>query len=85
MRWGEVIGRTTATVKHASLEAQRLILVQPLDAGSAADGDPMVVIDAVGSRQGDRVLMTSDGRSVRKLLEDDKAPARWAIIGIIND
>jgi ethanolamine utilization protein EutN len=85
MRWGEVIGRTTATVKHASLEAQRLILVQPLDAESDADGDPMVVIDAVGSRQGDRVLMTSDGRSVRKLLEDDKAPARWAIIGIIND
>ncbi|GIT28359.1 MAG: hypothetical protein Ct9H300mP1_04050 [Planctomycetaceae bacterium] len=24
MRWGEVIGRTTATVKHVSLEAQRL-------------------------------------------------------------
>ncbi|GIT28360.1 MAG: hypothetical protein Ct9H300mP1_04060 [Planctomycetaceae bacterium] len=45
----------------------------------------MVVIDAVGSRQGDRVLMTSDGRSVRKLLNDDTAPARWAIIGIIND
>ncbi|HAB14566.1 MAG TPA: ethanolamine utilization protein EutN [Planctomycetaceae bacterium] len=85
MRWGEVIGRTTATVKHASLEAQPLILVQPLDAVAAADGDPMVAIDAVGSRQGDRVLMTSDGRSVRKLLEDDKAPARWAIIGIIND
>ena len=45
----------------------------------------MVVIDAVGSRHGDRVLMTSDGRSVRKLLNDDTAPARWAIIGIIND
>ena len=85
MRWGRVIGRTTATVKHASLEAQRLILVQPLDARSPADGDPMVAIDAVGSRLGDRVLLTSDGRSVRRMLGSENAPARWGIIGIIND
>ena len=85
MRWGRGIGRTTATVKHVSLEAQRLILVQPLDAKSGAEGDPMVVIDVVGSRMGDRVLLTSDGRSVRRLLNSDNAPARWAIIGIIND
>jgi len=39
----------------------------------------------VGSRMGDRVLLTSDGRSVRRLLNSDNAPARWAIIGIIND
>jgi ethanolamine utilization protein EutN len=85
MRWGRVIGRTTATVKHASLEAQRLILVQPLDARSTAEGDPMVVIDAVGSRLDDRVLLTSDARSVRRMLGSENAPARWAIIGIIND
>jgi ethanolamine utilization protein EutN len=84
MRWGRVIGRATATVKHVSLEAERLILVQPLDAASAAEGDPMMVIDAVGSRTGDRVLLTSDGRSVRRMLGSDNAPARWAIIGVIN-
>ena len=84
MRWGRVIGRTTATVKHASLEAQRLILVQLLDAKAAAEGDPMVVIDPLGSRLGDRVLLSSDSRSVRRMLGTDNAPARWAIIGIIN-
>ena len=84
MRWGRVIGRTTATVKHASLEAQRLILVQPLDAKAAAEGDPMVVIDPLGGRLGDRVLLSSDSQSVRRMLGTDNAPARWAIIGIIN-
>ena len=85
MRWGRVIGRTTATVKHDSLETQRLILVQPLDAKLSTEGDPMVAIDAVGSRLGDRVLLTSDGRSVRRMLGAENAPARWAIIGVIND
>ena len=85
MRWGRVIGRTTATVKHDSLEAQRLILVQPLDAKAATEGDPMVVIDPVGSRLGDRVLLTGDGHYVRRMLGAENAPARWAIIGIIND
>ena len=85
MLWGHVIGRTTATVKHASLEAQRLILVQPLDAKATAEGDPMVVIDVVGSRLGDRVLLTSDGQAVRRMLDAENAPVRWAIIGIIND
>ena len=85
MRWGRVIGRATATVKHSSFESQRLILVQPLDAQSAGEGDPMVVIDLVGSRLGDRVLLSSDGRSVRRMLGADDAPARWAIIGIINN
>ena len=75
MRWGRVIGRTTATVKHASLEAQRLILVQPLDAKSGAEGDPMVVIDVVGSRMGDRVLLTSDGRSVACSTRTTRRPA----------
>ena len=84
MRWGRVIGRTTATVKHASLDTQRLILVQPLDAKAAAEGDPMVAIDPLGSRMGDRVLLSSDSRSVRRMLGTDNAPARWAIIGIIN-
>ena len=85
MLWGHVIGRTTATVKHASLEAQRLILVQPLDAKATAEGDPMVVIDVVGSRLGDRVLLTSDGQAVRRMLDAENAPVRLAIIGIIND
>jgi len=84
MRWGRVIGRATATVKHASLEAQRLILVQPLDAKAATEGDPMMVIDPMGSRLGDRVLLTSDGRSVRRMLGAENTPTRWAIIGIIN-
>ena len=31
------------------------------------------------------VLLTSDGRSVRRMLGSENAPARWGIIGIIND
>ncbi len=85
MRWGRVIGRATATVKHPSLDSQRLVLVQPLATGRQAEGDPMVMIDTVGSRHGDHVLMTSDGRAVRRILGSDNAPARWAIIGIVND
>lgn len=85
MRLAKVIGHTTATIKHESLAGQRLLLVQLLDVTGRAEGDPLVTIDQLGSRRGDRVLLTSDGRSVREMLDAEQTPTRWAVIGIVND
>ena len=85
MQLGRVIGHATATVKHAALDGWRLLLVQPLDSDGEGSGDPLLAIEHLGSHRGDRVLLTSDGRSVRTMLENDMAPIRWAVIGIIND
>ena len=80
---GKVVFPTIATIKHVSMEHQKLMLVQPLMADeSEPDGDPLVAIDCVGAGIGDFVVITSDGRFVRERVKFQATPIRWAIIGI---
>jgi ethanolamine utilization protein EutN len=82
MQLAKVVGRATATVKHETLAGWRLLVVQPLDARGGADGEPQLAIDSIGSRQGDTVLLTTDGAAVRDLVGKENTPIRWAVIGI---
>ncbi len=84
MQLGKVIGRATATVKHESLDGQRLVLVQPLDARGKADGDPQLAIDSMGSRKADTVMLTTDSSAVRDIVKKETTPIRWVVIGIAD-
>ncbi len=81
MNRARVIGRTTATVKHPSLNGWRMLIVQPLLTNGAPDGDPLIAIDNLGSSIGSDVIITSDGGSVREMMGSDNTPVRWAVIG----
>lgn len=84
MQVGEVIGKATATVKHPSLAGWRLVVVQFLDAAGGNDGDPIIAIDNLGCGLTDHVILTSDGTSVREMMESNNSPVRWAVIGIVD-
>ncbi len=85
MQPAKVIGSVTATVKHSSMQGAKMLLVQPQLASGAADGDPFIAIDGVGAGIGETVMVTSDGRHSRKILQTDATPVRWTIIGIIDE
>ncbi len=86
MQLGTVIGTATATIKHASMQGRKLLVVQPrLTDGVTPDGDPVLAVDAVGAGHGETVMITSDGRGARELLKTDITPVRWTIIGIRDD
>jgi microcompartment protein CcmK/EutM len=74
-----VIGRTTATIKHASLRGFKLLIVQPLMA------DSLLVVDGLGAGPGETVIITSDGRGARELLGSDATPVRWTTLGIKDE
>lgn len=83
MLLGRVIGFATATLKHHTLKGRRLLVVQPLAAdGRSPDGQPLLGVDCVSAGRGDKVMLTSDGRSAREALGDEHTPVRWTIIGI---
>ncbi len=84
MQLAKIVGRATATVKHATLAGWRILLVQPLDARGAADGEPQLAIDNLGSRASDTVLLTTDGSAVRDIVGAENTPIRWAVIGIAD-
>jgi ethanolamine utilization protein EutN len=84
MQPARVLGSANATIKHESLEGQRLVVVQLLTADDAADGPPLLAVDGLGSRKGDRVMMSSDGLYARELTNHSNTPARWSVVGIVD-
>jgi bacterial microcompartment shell vertex protein len=85
MQLGLVVGTATSTLKHATLRGQKLLVVQPLMRdGKSPDGDPQLAVDAVGAGKGETVMITSDGRFVRELVNVENTPIRWSVIGIAD-
>jgi microcompartment protein CcmK/EutM len=80
-----VEGNVVATRKHPSFEGWRLVICQPINGAGNAEGVPQVAIDAHGAGMHQRVIISSDGMAARKAVGDDKSPARWMVIGIVDE
>ena len=79
---GRVVGKAVSTLKHRSLQATRLLVVEPIQAMSP---DPVLAMDTLGARAGDIIVMSNDGKFAREMVNDRNSPARWWIMGIIDD
>ena len=52
--------------------------------GASADLGPGWVLDPLGAGIGQKVLISSDGSEARKIVGDERSPARWTVLGIID-
>jgi ethanolamine utilization protein EutN len=84
MQTAKVLGHALSTMKDSSLVGRRLVIVQPLALDNAADGPPLLVLDQLGCRREDLVMITSDGTAVSDITGSDVCPARWSVCGIID-
>lgn len=84
MQAGRVVGHAVATVKHASLQGWRLLLVQPENGEGQADGEPLLAIDRLGAGPGQRVILSNDGEGARELVNTRNSPVRWTVLGICD-
>lgn len=80
-----VDGNVVATRKHPSFSGWRLVICQPIGAAGQAEGVPQVALDAHGAGLHQRVIISSDGMAARKLVGDDRSPARWTVVGIVDE
>jgi ethanolamine utilization protein EutN len=63
-----------------------MLVVQPFETEThRPDGPPVLAVDGLGAGFGQSVIITSDGKATRKLLESDQTPVRWSTIGIVDD
>ena len=85
MQLAIVKGRATSTVKHASLQSQKLLICQMLGPAGQTMGDPVLAVDQLGAGRGDRVILSSDGLGLRQLLGASNSPARWWTVGIVDE
>jgi microcompartment protein CcmK/EutM len=80
-----VTGNVVATHKHASLEGWRLVICQPITQEGTPDGTPQIAVDPHGAGIGQCVIISSDGLATRRLVGDDKSPARWILVAIVDE
>jgi ethanolamine utilization protein EutN len=83
MRLGRVQGKVWATAKDPALEGLRLSVMQPVDEHDAALGGLLVVVDTVGSRDGDLVFWVS-GAEATFVLPDRQIPSDATIVGLVD-
>jgi len=84
MQLALVKGRATSTVKHDSLQGQKLLVCQLLGNEHQPVADPVIAVDTHGAGAGDTVILTSDGKGLRDLLQDMTSPVRWWTLGIVD-
>jgi ethanolamine utilization protein EutN len=85
MLLARVEGNLVATRKHPSFDAWRFVICQPIGKGGEVEGAPVIAIDAHGAGMHQQVVLSSDGKAARKAIGVDRSPARWLVVGIVDE
>jgi microcompartment protein CcmK/EutM len=75
------------TISAPVFDGRRLLLCELLDETGetpAPSAAYMVAVDRVGAGAGERVLLLDEGTGARQILEEEVAPVRALIVGIID-
>jgi len=85
MLLARVEGNVVATRKHPSFEGWRFVICQPINKAGEPEGAPQVAIDPHGAGMHQKVVISSDGSAARNAVGDQKSPARWMVIGVVDE
>ncbi len=82
---GRITGSVVSTIHHSIVEGRKLLLAERLDASGNPTGGYLIAMDAIGAGKGETVLILDEGNGARQILDDDMAPVRSIIVGIVDD
>ncbi|MBI3298116.1 MAG: EutN/CcmL family microcompartment protein [Elusimicrobia bacterium] len=83
MIFARVVGTVVSTNKEPKLVGKKLLLVQPVEPAGTAKGAPLVAVDAVGSGEGEFVLLVQ-GSSARQTTATEGNPVDCTIVAIVD-
>ena len=83
MYLARIDGTLTATIMHETLGSFRFLIAQRLEGDGSDSGEPQVLVDMMGARVGNIVLVTTDNAAVRKASKNTN-PVRLAVMGIVD-
>jgi carbon dioxide concentrating mechanism protein CcmL len=79
-----VKGTVVTTVKHATLQGGRFLLVQRMESDGSLSEEPNVVVDWQGATSGSTVIVSTDGDIARAQF-GNTTPARMVVMGIVDE
>jgi len=81
---GRITGSVVSTIHHPVVTGRKLLLAERLDANGRPAGGYLIAMDAIGAGRGETVLILDEGTGARQILEDDSAPVRSIVVGIVD-
>ncbi|NHZ86747.1 MAG: hypothetical protein GWP19_12875 [Planctomycetia bacterium] len=81
---GKVCGAIHSTINHKFYDNRKLLIVDKLDLDGKPIADYLIAVDHVGAGAGETVLVIDEGNSARYIVNDDMAPLRSIIVGIVD-
>ncbi len=81
---GRIIGSVVSIIHHPVVEGRKLLVAERLDPSGRPTGGYVIAIDAIGAGQGETVLILDEGSGARQILDDDTAPVRSIVVGIVD-
>ena len=82
---GRVCGAIYSTINHESYDSRRMLVVDRLGMDGEPSGKYLIAVDSVDAGVGETVLVIDEGSSARQVVDDDMAPIRSIIIGIVDE
>jgi microcompartment protein CcmK/EutM len=80
-----ITGSVVSTIHHPIVDGRKLLLAERLDQDGNPTGGYLIAMDAVGVGQGETVLVLDEGNGARQVLDDDNAPIRSVVVGIVDE
>lgn len=80
-----VDGSATATIRHPSAKGWKLAICQPIDEAGNEIGVPMIALDDLGAGLHERVIVSSDGDTLRNWVHDPHSPLRNMITHLVDE
>jgi ethanolamine utilization protein EutN len=82
---GRVSGAIYSTVNHPFYNNKRLLIVDRLTPELTPTGKYLIAVDTKYAGMGETVLVIDEGNSARQVVNDDMAPVRSIIIGVVDE
>ena len=81
---GRVRGSLVSTINHEFYDNKRMLLVDCIKPDGSPTGKYLIAVDTVDAGAGETVLIVDEGSSARQIINDQSAPIRSVIIGIVD-
>jgi microcompartment protein CcmK/EutM len=81
---GRVVGRLWSSVKNPGLEAQRLLVVQPVTPAGEPAGKQLICTDSTGAGAGELIYWVR-GREATFPFTPAEVPSDATIVGIVDE
>ena len=79
-----ITGNVVSTIHHPIVNGKKMLLAERLDSAGKPTGGYLIAMDAIGAGMGETVIILDEGSGARQILEDENAPVRSIVVGIVD-